>query len=179
MQPSHESSDGGACEVGASEDPPQPVLQAFGRDVLINLLKDKQQQEHPPAIIAPKRAQVHLRSQKVSSSPTDPWPQQDPISRFQAPTATTGQSKRYDAIASQLKDDLTATFQDKINSSATASNTAASELEHRMHKMKVGLTELQAHNQQIGHWMKEAGARMAAQDDQLRQVQQGLAPTTS
>ena len=44
-----------------------------------------------------------------------------------------------------------------------------------MQKMEVGLTELQAHNHRVGHWMKEAGARMAAQDDQLQQVHQRLA----
>ena len=36
--PSSYSADGGAWEVDASEDPPQPVLQAFGRDVLVNMI---------------------------------------------------------------------------------------------------------------------------------------------
>lgn len=40
--------------------------------------------------------------------------------------------------------------------------------------MEVGMVELQAHNAQVGVWMKDAGTRMAAQDEQLQQVQHGL-----
>ena len=177
LQPSRGSADGGAWEVGASEDPPQPVLPAFGHDVLINLVKDKQQHDLPPAIIAPKRAHVHLRAQKppVPTPTGDPWLQQDPWANFQPSSAAPGTTKRYDVLASQLRDDLTAQFQDKLNTTAPASSSAPSALEHRMQKMEVGLTELHAHNQQVGHWMKEAGARMAAQDEQIQQIHHGLA----
>jgi hypothetical protein len=113
----------------SSDDPPLPVLQAFGKDVLINLVKDKQQPEKPAAIIAPRRAQVHLRTHK---STTDPClhPQQDPWSKFKAPEPAAQPPKRYDALASQIQ----ASLQEQFNG-ATASADPA--LEQRMQRWKL------------------------------------------
>ena len=177
LQPSRGTADGGAWEVGSSTTPPQPVLPAFNRDVLIHLLKDKTQQEKPSSVIAPRRAQAHQRTQQQApaTGSADPWlaPQHDPWSKF-VPTGSATQPKHYDVLAKKLKDDLTATFQNQLQPSATASASSSAGLEQRVQQMEVGLTELKAHNNQVGSWMKEAGARMAAQDDQLCQVTAGL-----
>ena len=43
-----------------------------------------------------------------------------------------------------------------------------------MKQMEVNITELRAQSTHVGTWMKEAGQRMAAQDEQLSQVALGL-----
>eukprot|EP00435_Cladocopium_sp_Y103_P017800 s1742_g4.t1 len=176
LQPSRGTSEGGAWEVGSSADPPQPVLPAFGKDVLINLLKDKAQPEKQKSIIAPKRAQDHLRNQQTApAASSDPWltPQHDPWGKFVSSGTAAAQPKHYDVLAKKLKEDLSVTFREQLHADGSSSTTSTG-LEQRMQKMEVGLTELQAHNQQIGTWMKDAGTKIAAQDEQLQQVHQGL-----
>ena len=170
LQPSRGSAEGGAWEVASSDDPPQSVLPAYGRDVLINLLKDKAQPERQPTIIAPKRAQDHLRTQKPASSSTttDPelQPQHDPWAKHVPLGTAATPPKHYDSLAKKL---LSASFQQQFQTDA--SNTANVQgLEQRMQKMEVGLTELHAHSAHVNQWMQEAGNRMAAQDEQLQQV---------
>ena len=103
LQPSRGSAEGGAWEVGSSDAPPQSVLPAYGRDVLINLLKDKAQPERQPTIIAPKGAQDHLRTQKTASSSatTDPWlqPQHDPWAQHVPLRTAATPRKHYDSLA--------------------------------------------------------------------------------
>eukprot|EP00435_Cladocopium_sp_Y103_P055969 s825_g18.t1 len=178
LQPSRGTSDGGAWEIGSSSNPPQPVLPAFGRDVLINLLKDKNQTEKQKTIIAPKRAQDHLRAKPAapSSSTSDPWlvPHSDPWGKFVATGSASSQPKHYDVLAKQLKDDLQVTFQAQLQAGSESAATASSGFDQRIKQMEVGLTELHAHNKQVTSWMKDAGQKIAAQDEQLQQVQQGL-----
>ena len=84
LQPAKGSAAGGAWEVGSEQPPPQPVMTAFGKEVLITLIKDKQHNAPEPKPIVPKRAQQFFNNQGASSSSTtskqDPWqnPQQDP-----------------------------------------------------------------------------------------------------
>ena len=91
----------------------------LSRDVLITLVKDRQEAERPQPIVGPRRVQNHLKSvaatcsQSASATNADPWlsPTNDPWQAFMSNKPSDRDprpSKRYDQLATQLKTDLAA-----------------------------------------------------------------------
>eukprot|EP00438_Fugacium_kawagutii_P022983 Skav236572 [mRNA] locus=scaffold2180:145240:149710:- [translate_table: standard] len=195
LQPVKGSVEGGSWEVGAAEHPPSPVLQAFNRDVLITLVKNKADEPPPPAMVCPRRVQQHLKNNarsKPQSSPvgSDPWqqPAGDPWSQgSKMPSSNTTPSaaaqSRLSSITETLKADLTAEIQDQL----AARNTALAagdkmvvdneQQEARLQQLEVGLQELHAHGKQMSQWCETAASRMSDQDAQMVTLQQSLSQT--
>ena len=88
LQPARGTSEGGAWEVGAEKPPQCSVLPAFGKDVLITLLKDRSVPQEAPTVVGPKRVQKHLQTQQTSKPAVDPWMSatEDPWAKYQAST---------------------------------------------------------------------------------------------
>lgn len=177
LQPARGTSDGGAWEVGAEKPPQCSVLPAFGKDVLITLLKDRSAPSESPTVVGPKRVQKHLQTQQVTTRPSvDPWTSaaEDPWARYQASTATSapGAQKRLDSFAAQLKTDIVEQVSGQLSTPVVTSpdeNTL-----DRMNKLEVGMAELQSQGLQFRQWFDETGQRLATQDAQLSQVQTAL-----
>eukprot|EP00438_Fugacium_kawagutii_P000487 Skav216947 [mRNA] locus=scaffold3396:193301:197611:+ [translate_table: standard] len=180
LQPSRGTSDGGAWDIGAAEQPPHNALPAFGHDVLITLLKDKQVKDKQVTVLGPRRVQKHIQNQAPSSGARgsrDPWQEgQDPWGGWvptmpPAPASTVvGPSKRMDALTTQLKSEVQATVQ-QIQSTATSSNP---QQEARFLRLETGLTELRSQGQKFHTWFEETGQRLATQDQTLHSLQAQL-----
>ena len=186
LQPARGTADGGAWDIGAETAPPSTVLPAFSKDVLITLIKDKEEPARLPTVVGSRRAQAHLRSSASTiSQPTagDPWHNglhptaSDPWARFTTTTADTSSStKRIDALAHQLRADVTAEVTATVQEQLAASSSALPDAQeqHRIQRLEVGMAELQAHQQQFHQWFAESGAKLSAQEEQLQQVTQQL-----
>ena len=177
LQPARGTSDGGAWEVGAETPPQCSVLPAFGKDVLITLLKDRSAPSESPTVVGPKRVQKHLQTQQATTRPpVDPWTSaaEDPWARYQASSTTPapGAQKRLDSFAAQLKTDIVEQVSGQLSTPVVTSpdeNTL-----NRMNKLEVGMAELQSQGLQFRQWFDETGQRLATQDAQLSQVQTAL-----
>eukprot|EP00435_Cladocopium_sp_Y103_P059762 s55_g21.t1 len=185
LQPSRGSSDGGAWDIGTAVEPPAAVLPAFNRDVLVTLLKDRQEPDRAPAFVGSRRVQAHLRaagsgpSASASTSSADPWQMaaNDPWKTFMANKSSAPSSqppKRIEELATKLRADLSAHVNEQLGSQSHPSANDA-----RLHQLEVGMTELQAHNKQFHSWFAEAGKRMSAQDEQLQTLQGQLSQQQS
>eukprot|EP00435_Cladocopium_sp_Y103_P041171 s401_g11.t1 len=174
LQPARGSAEGGSWEVGAAIEPPNNIMTAFNRDVLISLLKDRTEVDKPPVVVGPSRAQKHFRSRASSSSTPapstgDPWqaPGQDPWGSWQG-SAQPAQvpSKRLD----QLKSDLHATVQQQL--AEQMQDGASSSVDaQRLHQLETDMVEIKAHQSTFHTWFKETGSRLAHQDEQLAHLQ--------
>ena len=187
LQPAKGSQIGSSWDIGASTPPPNSVMRAFGEDVLLTLIKDKTVEAPVQGVIGPKRVQHKISKSQPSSSSSgqDPWwntspgtpAEDDPWGGWKgtqsSATITPATKKRFDALATQLKTDLT----ENMNSQMASANTAqlSEQQESRLKKLEVGLHELCAQGKQFSQWFQETGSRITAQDQQLAQVQNGLA----
>ena len=183
LQPARGTSEGAAWDVGAATDPTTNVMTAFSKDVLITLIKDRQEPDKVLPVMGPRRAQAHSRAQgnvqKPASGPAtshdDPWlqPAQDPWRNFMfggsSPADPPKQQKRIDELETRLKADLSATLQEQIAANTGTSSSSASD--GRLTQLEVSMAELQAHQQHYRTWFSETGARLAAQDDKLLKLQ--------
>eukprot|EP00435_Cladocopium_sp_Y103_P070894 s259_g36.t1 len=185
LQPARGSAEGGSWEIGASVEPPNNVMPAFQRDVLISLVKDKSRDaQPPPALVAPARAQRHLRSQVPPAIPSnsavtsDPWqaPEQDPWANFHSTQATPASSaKRYDVLAEKLKTDLQASLGQQLGAQLQEAHSSSSSHDHmRLQKLETDMEEIKAHQSTFHTWFKETGTRLASQDEQLGQLQSSV-----
>lgn len=178
LQPARGTSEGGAWEIGASDHPKCSVLPAFGKDVLITLLKDRTDTTVTPTVVGPKRVQMHPQNQATGSKSTaDPWvsPVHDPWAKYVSTSAAPlPAQKRLDSFAAQLKTDIVEQVSEQLQSGTTAP-TGASSMDaatmDRMNRLEVGVAELQAQGAQFKRWFDETGDRLLAQDAQIAQVQ--------
>lgn len=174
LQPSRGTHDGGAWDVGASTAPSANTMVAFGHDVLITLVKDKQIPDRTVAVVGPRRVQKHLQHHAPASSSAgsgDPWHDtgRDPWGQYQGVAqgvVANAPIKRLDAITDKLKSDMEAS----VHSAASANPLT----EARFQKLESGLVELQHQGQKFHQWFEETGTRLAAQDKCLHQVQQQM-----
>eukprot|EP00435_Cladocopium_sp_Y103_P021134 s799_g5.t1 len=175
LQPARGSAEGGSWEVGAASEPPSNIMTAFGRDVLISLLKDRTEVEKTPVVVGPSRVQKHIRSRASSStaavpSSGDPWqaPGQDPWGNWQGTSqAAPASTRRYD----QLKSDLQATLQQQLAEKMQDASGGDSVDSNRLHQLETDMIELKAHQSTFHTWFQETGTRLARQDDQLAHLQ--------
>ena len=180
LQPARGSFEGGAWEIGASDHPKCNVLPAFGQDVLITLLSSCDTTV-APSIVGPKRVQQHPQNQALGSKPAvDPWtsPTADPWAKYVSTSSpAVPAQKRLDSFAAQLKSDIAEQVTEQLQMGSTAPPAAtpvdAATID-RMNKLEVGVAELQAQGSQFRKWFDDTGARMAAQDAQIAQVQSCL-----
>ena len=181
LQPMKGDNSGGSWEVGSEEDPPQPVLPAFGRDVLITLLREKQTTVPTSTQIVPLKAKRFLQNQPASSSnqnpaatKMDPWqlPGQDP---WQKPIYKTNSpvQQRLAAVTEQMKDEVTKQVKEQTKSQGVTSEhmqTYQQGTEARLTAMESNLKELQTQNTKMQSWFQEAGTRIAATEHQLQNI---------
>lgn len=175
LQPARGTSEGGAWEVGAEQPPSCSVLPAFGKDVLITLLKDRSTPADSPSVVGPKRVQKHLQAQHPTKSSVDPWTSAaaDPWANYQAVSTTPGPGaqKRLDSFAAQLKTDIVEQVSEQLSAPITGPDQNTLD---RMTKLEVGVAELQSQGLQFRQWFDETGHRLASQDAQLAQVHTAL-----
>ena len=183
LQPAKGSSQGCSWDLGAATQPPNTVMRAFGEDILLTLVKDKTVEVPTQGVIGPKRVQSQLNKSAAASSSSspggDPWwnsgnsSGQDPWGTY-APTSsvTPATQKRLDEMATKLRTDLTENMNTQMASSTNAQ--LSEQQENRLKRLEVGLNELNAQGKQFSKWFQESGARIAAQDQQLSQLQAGL-----
>ena len=177
LQPARGTSEGGAWEVGAEKPPQCSVLPAFGKDVLITLLKDRSMPTESPTVVGPKRVQKHLQTQQVpSKASVDPWTSatEDPWARYQASSTTPapGAQKRLDSFADKLRTDIVEQVSGQLSNPVVISLDP--DTLDRMNKLEVGVAELQNQGIQFRQWFDETGKRLATQDAQLSQVHSAL-----
>eukprot|EP00435_Cladocopium_sp_Y103_P031943 s1553_g8.t1 len=181
LQPARGSAEGGSWEIGAASDPPSNVMTAFGRDVLVSLVKDKQRDANPPpALVGSVRAHRHLRAQApaVSTSPqssADPWhqPGQDPWQHWHGPklAASNDSAKRYDILAEKLKSDLQTSLGQHLEAQMQGAPASTSSSDtSRIQKLETDMEEIKAHHSTFHSWFKETGNKLAIQDEQLAQL---------
>lgn len=185
LQPCRGSAEGGAWEVGAATDPSHNVMQAFGHDVLISLLKERRGYDVAPRVVGSSRAQKHLRSAAASSTSTpgtrkptatDPWtlPGGDPwFKTASAVPASTAPAKRYDMITNKITQDLKQSLDNQMQDSG-AVNSAQ---EARIGKLESDIAEIKTHQQTMHGWFQETGTRLAAQEDQMQVLQSNMHQT--
>eukprot|EP00435_Cladocopium_sp_Y103_P041446 s1405_g11.t1 len=173
LQPSRGTAEGGAWDVGSAEGPPSTIMRAFSKDILISLIKDRTEPDQPLPVLGSRRAQAHLRTQGPSAAASsDPWLSQDPWASFKpTESAKAVPQRRFEELASQLRTDLTATFEQKLQNQPISTSATSTEDAKRLHQLEVGVAELRSHNQQISQWCADTGTRMAAQDELLSQLQ--------
>ena len=195
LQPAKGSPEGGSWDVGASQAPPNSVQQAFGHDILITLVRDRSEPAKITPVIGPRRVQARLQKPRSSgassSSNGDPWwnaGTHDPWGLYHPPAGvqtqpmavsmTDGTSKRFDALAEQLKTDLTEGLKQHVDqqiSTAAPSQQPDTQTQQRLQKLEVGMGELQAQGQRFAKFFEDTGAKIQAQDHQLGLLNQGLA----
>ena len=180
LQPARGSAEGSSWEVGAAIEPPNNIMPAFQRDVLISLIKDRTEVEKLPTVVGPQRAQRHLRSHASSSTSmapptTDPWetPGQDPWGNWHGTGhPSPAPAKRYKKLADQLKTDLQETLQKKW--AEKHSQDQSSQNAQRLCQLESDIVEMKAHQSQFHSWFQETGTRLAKQDEQLTHLHAGV-----
>eukprot|EP00438_Fugacium_kawagutii_P020571 Skav226934 [mRNA] locus=scaffold965:110011:119532:+ [translate_table: standard] len=177
LQPAKGSSEGASWEVGSTCPPPSSIMQAFGHDVLVTLVKDKADNPTTPHVVGPQRVRKQLQSTSSSSSAaTDPWTLGsaggDPWARFVSTTQQTPSKvpSRIAAVTDQIKADVTAQFQQQLDAGSVAATADGS----RLSQLEVDVAELKAQGGQFRAWFEETGSRLATQDKQLHQLNDGL-----
>ena len=176
LQPSRGSAEGGAWEVGSELEPPNSVLQAFNKDVLVSLLRDKKEVDRTPQIIGSNRAQKHLRNQDrpttAASASTDPWqanPSLDPWKSWRGPTTvqTEAAAKRIDAITATVVTQANDAVRQQLDAAIQNAPTA---MDQRIQKLETDMVEIKTHNATVTNWIKETGTRLSNQDDKLNHL---------
>ena len=176
LQPSRGTAEGGAWEVGSELEPPNSVLQAFNKDVLVSLLRDKKEVDRTPQIIGSNRAQKHLRNQDrpttAASASTDPWqanPSLDPWKSWRGPTTvqTDAAAKRIDAITATVVTQANDAVRQQLDAAIQNAPTA---MDQRIQKLETDMVEIKTHNATVTNWIKETGTRLSNQDDKLNHL---------
>ena len=158
--------------MGSSSAPPSPSIHAFGRDVLITLLKEHS--TGPPSsclLAASKRTQRHI--QEHSSGPSkpevDPWLSSDPWSAFNQakvslPTPKPS-TKRLDDMAQKLQTSIRDEVLKEVkNLPAAASSSSSTAVDQRFLKIEAGLQEVRSQGEQFQKCFSQANQRMAQQE---------------
>ena len=158
LQPLKGSQHGSSWEVGASAPPDNNIQSAFGKDVLITIIRQKGTSREEPNVVIPKKTQQYLRANQPSlpassSKGADPWQnwQQDPwAKKSNAAPVTEPIKARIDQVTDQLRSNVKEMVQKEIGDSQTAAPSALPETtERRFQTMECGLKELQQHNRKL------------------------------
>ena len=184
LQPLKGSQHGSAWEVGAETPPEENIQQAYGKDVLITLIRQKGAAKDDLNPVIPKKTQMFLRASHTTSSATsskgsDPWQnwQQDPwAKKSNAAPVTEPIKARIDEVTDQLRNNVKQMVQKEIGDQQPAMSSALPEAtERRFQTMECGLKELQQHNRKLTTWIEDAGNRFQNNEQQLQTVATTLA----
>ena len=136
LQPGRGAHLGGSWDVGTTDDPPAPILFAFGKDVLITQVRDRSNKVEPQKIAASRKTQQHMaqhaKGSSSSSSTQDPWTQGDdpwagwkptggppPPGLSVGPSAQPG-AKRIAEVAANIKAEVQAALQQELTAATNA-----------------------------------------------------------
>ncbi|CAJ1359968.1 unnamed protein product [Effrenium voratum] len=156
LQPAKGTSLGCAWDIGAACAPPSNVMTAFGQDVLLTCVRDKQ---------------------------ADPWlqPQFDPWGKATPPVVAAPVQQRIDEVEAQLRGNVQRMIQDEIGQVHDTTPppglwaTYQDSNEQRFQKL-AGMKELQVHGQQMQSWLHEAGERLGGTEQRLQGLTQAMEP---
>ena len=172
LQPSRGTSEGASWNVGASTEPPSPSVHAFGRDILITLVKEHSAAPTPSGLLtASRRTQRHIQAHATGSAKpdADPWLTNDPWSAYSQAKVSLPSSKpvtkHYDEMAQKLQDSVRDEVIKEIKNlpvAADASSTPA--VDQRFSKLEAGLKEVRAQGDQFQKWFTQANQRMTQQE---------------
>ena len=187
LQPAKGTSLGCAWDIGAACAPPSNVMTAFGQDVLLTCVRDKQAAASEPLLVASKRTQLHIRQVEASSSSigpskADPWlqPQFDPWGKATPPVVAAPVQQRIDEVEAQLRGNVQRMIQDEIGQVHDTTPppglwaTYQDSNEQRFQKLEAGMKELQVHGQQMQSWLHEAGERLGGTEQRLQGLTQAM-----
>ena len=171
LQPSRGSSEGASWNVGASSAPPTPSVHAFGRDILITLVKEHNSGPASTCLLAAsRRTQRHIQAHATGAvkPDTDPWLATDPWSAYHAKIAlpaTKPDTKHIDEVAQKLQDSVrTEVLKEIQNMPAASGSTSSPIVDQRFSKLEAGLQEVRAQGDQFQKWFTQANQRMTQQE---------------
>ena len=185
LQPGKGNAEAMSWQVGASTSPPQEVITAFGREILITEITREDKPVPQPTLVASARTQQHLRSAPSAAASTiDPWslPGMDPWKpATNAKPAASGKS-HLQTMAGNLKDELTAAMEQKFEELQQCSGHMDSDSidEHqadnlkRFTKIENSLGELQAQQLQFSGWFSSLGQQVQAAETSIQTIQYTL-----
>ena len=177
LQPGRSRFDSMVWLVGATDPPPQPVLRAFDKDVLVTEVKAAEKPKATPQVIASRKTQEHIRKH-VDPQPasTDPWhdPVKDPWSKYfgssmAQPSQPAGEhdgKKRYESLAKELKEELKKEFQ-----GSQSSQPMDVDNDQRMQTLESGMAELTKQNVVFQNMFGEMGKQCSSLQSSVHELQ--------
>ena len=197
LQPGRGSQLGSSWDVGTTMDPPSNIMYAFGRDILINQVKERTHKDHTQMVTASKKTQQHMAhyaktsASASSSSNADPWTnaQDDPWKQWNGlsgappglslPPSSQPAAKRITAVAETMKAEVHAALQKELSESSSGVDTQTFQQhqannDQRLLALESGVQELRAQSSQFKTWFEQAGNQMKSQHDTIAAVQTEL-----
>lgn len=190
MQPARGSAAGAAWEVGASDNPPKPIMPGFGADILISEVKDRTTAsvDMPTVISSCHPRKLQPLKTKLGERPAteDPWTKRDsdPWAKWTASSSSTvtqgTSSKKH---IQELETRLQASVQDAVRSQLEehAADSAMSvdidlhayqqETDQRFRVLEAGLGELKAQGEQFRGWFNDVHSGMDQMGKQVATLQ--------
>ncbi|CAK9029550.1 PH domain-containing protein, partial [Durusdinium trenchii] len=169
--------------IGATDEPPMRVMQAFKQDVLINQIKQTDLGTPPPKVYTATRTQKHLRS--TASNTSDPWlnATQDPWANYKstaAPSASSGTDtkKHYHQLQEAIQKDIAAVVRQELAEQQSSEDaTMSSTQTGRLEQLESTLQELSSQNKALKGWLHETQTKLGQHDMQMTQLKADLQHT--
>ena len=179
LQPGRGSHFHMSWQVGAQEEPPARVMQAFQSDVLINPIRKVEVEALKPKIIVPQKTQQHFRQVNVNKpegndpwlNNNDPWAQYQASSSVAAPLPAPASTKRIEEIKGTLQQEVKEAIRKELQAGHAGegmSDTASG----RMDPLESSLQEVKSQNSAIKGWIQDAQTKLNRQEAQLTQLKQ-------
>ncbi|CAK9006777.1 unnamed protein product [Durusdinium trenchii] len=179
LQPGRGSHFHMSWQVGAQEEPPARVLQAFQSDVLINPVRKVEVEQLRPKIFLAKKTQQHLRqAPSTTKEDQDPWlNHNDPWAKYAATSSTSAPlpppttAKRIEEIKGTLQQEVQNAVRKELEShpaGGAMSDTESGRLDH----LESALQEVKSQNSALKGWIQDAQTKLNRQDAQLTQLKQ-------
>ncbi|CAK9051725.1 Modification methylase Eco47II (M.Eco47II) (Cytosine-specific methyltransferase Eco47II) [Durusdinium trenchii] len=190
LQPGKGSPHAMSWHIGAANDPPYTVMQAFSQDILINKIKDTEPGLAPPRLFTAARTQKHLRTNHEQHTGKDPWLNKanDPWANYAASHQTTPAAaggadtkKHYQQLTEHIQKDITAVAKKELEqqqAQASASNSNMSDTgQGKLEQLEAAMHELGNQNKALKGWLHETQVRMGHQETQLGKLQADIQHT--
>ena len=177
LQPGRGSHFHMSWQVGAQEEPPARVMQAFQSDVLINPIRKVEVEALKPKIIVAQKTQQHFKKVNVTNTDgqdpwlnnNDPWAQYQATSSAAAPLPAPTTTKRIDEIKGTLQQEVKEAIRKEIAASGAGegmTDTNSGRIDH----LESALQEVKSQNSALKGWIQDAQTKLQKQEAQLTQL---------
>ena len=178
LQPLKGTQHGSAWEIGADAPPSCNILQAYGKDVLVTIVKNKEKTKDESMQVVPRKTQQYLRTQAPSTTPpvtattpVDPWQNYkwDPWAKKSGATPVAEPvKKRIEEVTEQLRSNVKEMVQSEVGASSSSTSALQESAERRFVSLESNMREMQVQNQKLSTWFQEANNRMASSEQQMQ-----------